>query len=209
LSVHYSIKGNLFVLKSQGPCLIVSNHLSYLDPLILYAVMPAVFIASKEIEDTPVVGWFPKVAGCIFVERRKRNQLEEEIKKIAQVLEKGLKVVLLPEAASSNGEKVLPFKGALMKSALLAQKNVQPVCLRYDSVNGQEISMANRDSVFWYGDMKFFPHFFKFIQLKRVHVSVEFLDPLVISGETDRKDLAEKAQEKIQSVYTPLARTGT
>jgi 1-acyl-sn-glycerol-3-phosphate acyltransferase len=52
--------------------LLVCNHLSYLDILVLASLAPCVFVAKSEVKLWPVFGWFARLAGTVFVHREKR-----------------------------------------------------------------------------------------------------------------------------------------
>src|SRR6185436_7426012 len=98
---------------SDGPCprdgLLVSNHLSYLDILVLATLTPAVFVSKSEVKNWPVFGWFARMAGTIFLQRTRRADVVRISEEITTVLRGGHLVVLFPEGTSSNGRQVLPF----------------------------------------------------------------------------------------------------
>ena len=97
--------------------LLVCNHLSYLDILVLSALVPCVFVAKREVKDWPVFGWFAKKAGTVFVHREQRAQAVQTVNEIEAALQTGAVVVLFPEGTSSGGETVLPFKSSLLEPA--------------------------------------------------------------------------------------------
>src|SRR5262249_22692599 len=97
--------------------LLVCNHLSYFDVLILAAITPSEFVAKSEVRKWPVFGWFARLAGTIFVERDKRSHTAQSAAEIASALADGSLVVLFPEGTSSGGETVLPFKSSLLEPA--------------------------------------------------------------------------------------------
>ena len=97
--------------------LLVCNHLSYLDILLLSALAPCVFVAKREVKQWPVLGWFAKLAGTVFVHREQRAQAGQTVDQIETALQTGALVVLFPEGTSSGGESILPFKSALLEPA--------------------------------------------------------------------------------------------
>ena len=107
----------------------VSNHLGYLDVLVLSARQPTVFVTSKEIEATPVLGDICAMAGCCFVERRSRRAAAGDRDMLSHVL-RHHSLHLFPEGTSSNGESVLPFRSSLLAAA--EQAGVMFIRLRYD-----------------------------------------------------------------------------
>ncbi|NJL24795.1 MAG: 1-acyl-sn-glycerol-3-phosphate acyltransferase [Calothrix sp. SM1_5_4] len=138
--------------------LFVGNHLSYLDILVIHSEVPTCFVTSMEIKETPVLGQVCQLAGCLFIERRNKQNLRAEVSEISEGLREGLNVAIFPEATSTNGEQILRFRRPLYLAAIMAEKPVIPFCLNYRSVGGEAINVRTRDKVFWYGDMDFAPH---------------------------------------------------
>lgn len=185
--------------------LVVANHLSYLDIFILSSILPSLYITSVEVEKTFFLGLMSKLGGSLFVERRSKTKLLQEIDRIASVLKLGFTVTLFPEGTSSNGEKVLPFKGALFTTAEKAQIPVQPVCIKYQSINGMPVTADNRDFIYYYGDLLFFPHLVKLFFVRNIDVTVTFLEKISLEGR-ERKEIVDKCFETINCAYisTPL-----
>ena len=100
--------------------LLVCNHLSYLDVLVLAALTPTLFVAKSEVRRWPVFGWFARLAGTIFVNRNKPSQTGQSADRIAVALGNGALVVLFPEGTSSGGETVLPLTERCRQPGLLA-----------------------------------------------------------------------------------------
>lgn len=187
-------------IKETGPFLIISNHLSYLDILILSSLNPSLYITSVEVQHTFFLGMMARLGGSLFVERRSKSRLLEEVDRIACVLSKGFNITLFPEGTSSNGERVLPFKGALFRTAEKADVDILPVCIKYDSINMRPVDEKNRDLAYYYGDISFFPHLLKLFFVKRIDVSVIYLNKISIH-EMDRKCLVEEVYEHISKTY--------
>ena len=118
LGVHIHVKHKERLLKKSEVLLIVANHLSYIDVLVLSALVPAVFVTSVELKHTAVIGALARLSGSLFVERRKPSGLKREIEYIAFVLGQGLPVVLFPEGTTSNGDRVHQFKNSLFDAAV-------------------------------------------------------------------------------------------
>jgi len=122
----YAIRGLYFLsinLDSNLPAkpikgLMVSNHISYIDVLVLAAIQPSLFITSVEVKNSLGLGWIVKVAGCLFVERRSRAFLGAETKEIRKAIWGGTPVVLFPEGTTSEGKDILTCRPALFQSAI-------------------------------------------------------------------------------------------
>lgn len=174
--------------------LLVANHLSYLDVLILFAEYPALFITSTEIRDTFLLGRICKLAGCFFVERRKdRHEAGTKTSELNMMKEKlaaGFNVFLFPEGTSSDGKNVLPFKGTFFQMAVDADIDVQPLCLKYTG--------DNRDIPPWYGSMTFPDHLFKLCMQDEINAKVIALPSL---RGTTRMQLASDSFMSVSEAY--------
>jgi len=184
-----SFKNNNFLL--------VSNHLSYIDILVLASACPSIFITSKEIERENFLGMLSRLNNSIFVERRNYSTLLEDNKKIVSVL-KTNSVILFAEATSSNGDVVLPFKSSLFYCVEKNNIVVQPVCIKYKMINDCEVTYKNRDSIYYYGDMEFFQHFWNLFALKSIDIEVIFLNEIYSDS---RKESCKLAYQQINDCY--------
>lgn len=201
LGVHVHVKHRERLHKTGRVRLVVSNHLSYLDILIISSLMPSVFITSVELKHTALLGTLARLSGSLFVERRKVSGLKQELGQIAHVLGQGAPVVLFPEGTTSNGDRVQPFKNSLFDSAVMAQADLVPICLRYTRVNNERLTPENRDLVFYYGGAAFLKHFLRLLYLRSIDVEVVLLDPIRVDGHASRKALASQAHKGISTAY--------
>lgn len=174
--------------------LIVANHLSYLDVLVLFSHYPSLFVTSVEIRETPVLGRICRLAGCFFVERRKAkrdaNTKSAELDSMKVKLIQGKNIFLFPEGTSSDGTSVLPFKNTFFQLALDTNTPVTPMCLKYTGSNAH-ISP-------WYGEMTFLDHLVTVCFQKQIEVSLIVLPE--VSG-TDRVLLASETHKVISEAY--------
>lgn len=194
------------VQETSGKCLIVSNHLSYLDVLIYSSVVPARFVTSKEVEADVFLGNMAKLGGSFFVERRNRSTLDKDIQDLAGTLDSAYPVVLFPEGTSSNGEQVLPFKAGLLESAFKSNARVLPVCLAYEKANGSRLTREMADKVFYYGDMEFLSQLMGLLSLRSITVTLTPMEPFYNPAqdpglETSRKKLADLSHMRIAGAY--------
>jgi lyso-ornithine lipid O-acyltransferase len=181
--------------------LIVGNHMSYLDILIMSSVLPSCFVTSVDMGETKFLGSLCELGGALFVERRHRGMIEQDTRNLAQTLSDGFNLVLYPEGRATNGEKVFPFKKSLLMSAVQAQKNILPVCLKYLEIDGEPFSFENRDRVCWHSDTPFAAHAANMMKTKSLKVELKFLDVIKVTPESTRHELADKAQAVISDAY--------
>lgn len=184
--------------------LIVSNHLSYTDILVICAYYPSCFVTSVEMRDTPFLGHICKLAGCVFVERRNKKNLGHEVREITDALKAGLDVVIFPEATSTNGEEVIRFRRPLFKAACDARIKVKPLTINYRKLDGKPVTLKNRDQVFWYGDMTFADHLWGVFNIGRIDVELIVGESMAVGQEQDHGFLAEKSHSLVKSFYRPV-----
>ena len=171
---------------------LVCNHLSYLDVLVLTAAQPMVFISKSEVRGWPLIGWAVSCAGTLFINRRKRSDVQELASAMAGVLEQpGLVLAFFPEGTSSGGEDVLPFHPSLLEPAVARNWPVTPAGIRYTLREG-----SVPDEIAYWRDMTFLPHFLNVLTKRRIEAHVAFGPPLPI--DLDRKGLALTAREAVR-----------
>lgn len=168
--------------------LLISNHLSYLDILLISSITPAVFVSKREVKFWPVFGQFAQMAGTLFVDRRHRLQVGEMNSEIQNALDAGALVVLFPEGTSSNGETVLPFKSALLEPAVGQTHPVSVAAIQYALDDGDA-----GDEVCYWGDDTFFPHMLNLLGKRAVKATVRFAPFSTFFA--DRKELARQLRE--------------
>lgn len=201
LGVKVKLKNLDGYIKSDQNYMVVSNHLSYLDIFIIYSVLPSVFVANSELEEEFPLGAVTKYGGGIFVERRNRSRLLDDMDNISSVLDMGLNIVIFPEGTTSDGQKVAPFKAPFLKSAINTSTPVLPLCINYTSLDSSPVNTENKDLIFYYGSITFFEHFFRLLKLKHIEVSLEALDEIEVDPKMTRKELSQKTYDKISSAY--------
>jgi 1-acyl-sn-glycerol-3-phosphate acyltransferase len=189
--------------------LYVGNHMGFVDIFVLSSIMPALFITSQEMRETPVLGGICEMAGCIFVERRSRTQIMNELGSLRQALEQGFNVVLYPEATSTNGEAVLPFKKTLMMAGPQAARPIQPGCINFLEIDGKDFNLNTRDNVCWYGDMSFFEAIWNSLTSSSMKAELHFLEPMHEPATADRSAVAMKAHALVSAHFkTPRVVNG-
>lgn len=185
LEVEISVSGHL---PNEG--LVVCNHLSYLDVLLIAAQGRVVFVAKSDVREWPVVGKLLECAGTILAERGHPLTASRTSAEIRRVLGEGIPVVLFPEGTSSDGSKVLPFKPTLLQCALDAKAPITPAAISYSADGGNAL-----DSVCYWGEATFFPHLIRLARLRKVIGVLSFGTPAHLSS--DRKLAAMILQSEV------------
>jgi len=116
--------------------LLVANHISFLDIFVITSVAPAIFVSKDEVRHWPLIGWLATRADTLFLERGSRSAAQRARAALVERLAAGDRAAIFPEGTTTNGEKVLPFHGALFQAAIDAGAPVTPVALRYVHASG-------------------------------------------------------------------------
>ncbi|MFO0688107.1 MAG: lysophospholipid acyltransferase family protein [Myxococcota bacterium] len=184
----------------EGPVAIVANHLSYLDVVALWCVVPGVFVARADVAQWPLVGLASRLIGTIFLDRARKRDLLRVVPELSSALGAGRNVVFFPEATSSPGADVLPFRSSLFEAAARREVPVVGVSLQYETPEpGPEAALA----VCWWGDMTFLRHVYALLALPHVVVRIRFAEPIPPSR--DRKALCRAAREAVVKKFIPTA----
>ena len=183
---------------------IVANHMSYLDILVLASQFPTSFVTSVEIREMPVLGLMTKLGGCLYVERRNKSNLSNEILELTTALQKNIPVTVFPEATSTNAESVLRFKRPLFQASLDSKVPVSPICINYLKIDGETFNRVNRDTVCWYGDMAFVPHLWNLMGKRDILVELRLLNEIPAA---EPLYLAEESHRMIESNFLGLSLT--
>ncbi|MBI5382600.1 MAG: 1-acyl-sn-glycerol-3-phosphate acyltransferase [Opitutae bacterium] len=178
--------------------MVVSNHVSYVDIMVLSAAAPVVFVAKSEVRGWPIFGWFAQLAGTRFIDRKRRSDVARVADEIAPALAEGLGVVLFLEGTSSDGSSVLPFKASLLEPAARGRWPVQPTAVGYLVPPGHSAAQE----VCWWGDMTLAPHLANLLTLQRIDAHVAWGEP--VPGNEDRKLLAAELQARVSALHATL-----
>jgi 1-acyl-sn-glycerol-3-phosphate acyltransferase len=121
----------------QGPLLLVANHLSWLDILVVHAARHCRFVSKAEVHHWPLIGPMAAAGGTLFIERASRRDAMRVVHHMATSLQAGDMLAIFPEGTTSDGTVLLPFHANLIQAAISAQAPVMPVGLRYVQADGQ------------------------------------------------------------------------
>ena len=183
----------------NSPILLISNHASYLDIIILGSLFKTSFIAKKEISKWPLLGILAKLQNTIFIDRRV-SSLKNQENQIIKHLNEKKNLVIFPEGTSSDGNRVLPFKSSLFdifKKNLNSKILVQTITIVYKKINGIPMNRIERKNITWHSNMDLIPNIFNVLKKLSIEVEVIFNDEFLPSKEYDRKKLALHCWEKI------------
>lgn len=185
--------------RGAGGCLIVANHVSWLDIYVLNAIQPACFIAKAEVRSWPVIGWLSARCGTVFIERTLRRDAALLNRRVSLLLRQGACIGLFPEGTTSDGEQVGHFHSALIQPAIDAGAGLCPMALRYRHQDGGPGSAAA-----FIGDTTLLQSIWRLLRCRQLDASVVFTPELPTAGE-NRRVLARSAQAAIAQGLQDLA----
>jgi 1-acyl-sn-glycerol-3-phosphate acyltransferase len=182
------------VIHGQPPRrgLVVANHLSYLDIVILSAAMPCFFVAKAEIDTWPFFGKAARSGGTIFLDRASRLSANSVAKQINQRLQMPIPVLLFPEGTSTDGSHVLRFHSRLIHPATEAGAPITAAAIRYVIEDG-----TPERELCWFGDALFLPHLWKTLGTAGFSAQVRFGEPHIYP---DRRTAAESTHAEIEAM---------
>lgn len=197
LDISYKIEGEP---ATRG--LVVSNHLSYLDIIVLSAAMPCFFVAKMEIGGWPFFGRAARSGGTIFVDRGSLQSAQSVAQQMKErlLLPIDVPVLLFPEGTSTDGSEVIRFHSRLIDPATSVGMPITPAAIRYKIHDG-----TPERELCWYGDETFVNHLWKVLGVNGFEAEVRFGEPHVY---TDRRVAADVTHDQIaamreQSALTP------
>jgi len=181
-------------------CVVVANHVSWLDIFVVHSLYPSHFVAKAEIRSWPLAGWLAEKAGTVFIARGNRRDLRHIFKGLVTSLEKGERVAFFPEGTTAAQGQLLPFHANLFEAAIDAKVPVQPFALTYHDASG-----ASHPSVDFIGETSFAESIMLILNGPPVKAQLAILAPMSTEG-AHRRELAEASH---QAVAAALGVTAT
>ena len=156
--------------------LVVANHLSHLDIVILSAAMPCFFVAKSEIDDWPYFGRAARAGGTLFIDRSRKASTERVAASISERLRLQVPVLFFPEGTSTDGT-MLKFHSSLFEPAVREGAPVTAVAIRYVMEDG-----TPEKELCWFGDEALAPHLVRTLKAAGFHAKLRFGDARVYAS---------------------------
>ena len=187
--------------RPRGPALLVSNHVSWLDIVVLGGLTPTVFLSKHEVRHWPLLGWLAARAGTLFI-RRGDGEAGDVKDQIAARLRGDTLLTLFPEGTTTDGLGVRHFFSRLFAAAIESDARVLPVALRYH-VDGRHDPVAP-----YTGNQSLASNLAGLLGRARTQVHVTFAEPIAPQGRS-RRELAEAARAAVVgALASPRPLTG-
>jgi 1-acyl-sn-glycerol-3-phosphate acyltransferase len=169
--------------------LLVANHLSWFDIVVLGGATGCTFIAKDELGH-PFIHWLADQNHTVYVKRAERGAAKDQAIAVAGALQGEQPVTLFAEGTTGPGTHLLPFRSTLLEAANYASRDVviRPVALDYG---------AAATVVSWCDEPAMHNVWTLLGRPGTIPVAIRLLDPL--ERTLDRKQLAQQAREQISA----------
>ena len=194
--IHLRVQGQPV---AAGPALLVANHISWLDILVIHAARYCRFVSKSDIRDWPMVGTLATAAGTLYIERSRRKDALRMVRDMAQALQEGDVLAVFPEGTTSDGLNLLPFHANLIESAVAAQAPVQPLALRFVDARTGEPTLAPC----YIGDDNLIASVWRTLTAPPIVAVVHFGQPQQAEGR-ERRQWARDLREAVQALREPV-----
>jgi 1-acyl-sn-glycerol-3-phosphate acyltransferase len=192
--------------------LFVSNHVSWADILAIGSIIPVAYVSKSEVAKWPLVGTAAKSQRTVFVDRSRRQQTGDAVAEMVKRLADGTSVVLFAEGTSSDGNRVLPFRsalvGAVREAGARAESGIliQPMSICYTGLNGIPMGRQHRPTVAWYGDLDFMPHIKALMARGAIDAVISYGEPIAADGTADRKAMTRSLEGAVRAITSATLR---
>jgi len=184
----------------RGQGLVVCNHRSYIDILVILSVTPCSFLCKKEVKEWPLVGGMAERMGVVFVDRSSRESRAETLDKISDEVMAGAELAAFPEGTTSKGPGMRATYPGLFRAAETHGFGVVPMVIEY----------ADPEDA-WVGDDTLLRHCLFWLSKPRSEVTLRIAEPdaLVLrdSGSyalSERPSLQERAEAWMRDALQDL-----
>ncbi len=175
--------------------MMVSNHISWLDTVVMLRLHFVRYIGKIEMLNWPILKNVIKAGGTIFINRKNKKDLIAVNQQVANLLINGATVGLFPEGKTTLGVDVMPFKAPILEAARIANSKIYPVVLSYrkeNNIRAQEVSFVN---VGWLTTV------LNTLRLRNLVINVTVLPPVMALDFADRESLSDYLHQEISACY--------
>lgn len=185
LLTNVGVRLSTYGIPPDYPCILVANHRSYLDPILMLCHVDAYPVAKAELAEWPLMGKGAQLAGILYLRREDGHSRAGILKAMSEKLSEGFSIIIFPEGTTSALEGTLPFKRGVFQLAARQQWPIVPVALHFPD---------SRD--FWIGRVSFLAHAWSRFGQPDIWVDMHYGPPL---RSTDTRQLADEARTWIET----------
>ena len=184
---------------SSSSAMLVANHISWLDIVVIAAATPVTFVSKLDLKGWPIIGVLAKFSGTLFIKRGSLFSMHETLTNIVDVLNLGRKMIFFPEGTTTIGLDVKKFHSGLFETASIANCSVQPVAISYFRDGEPDRKVAP-----YVDDDHFLMHLWQLLFHGRLYLQIDFLDE-IYPEKYDRRELAKACRTRITEVLEASA----
>jgi 1-acyl-sn-glycerol-3-phosphate acyltransferase len=181
------------------PFFLVSNHLSYVDSFLLVGLTGGTFVAREDLRRWPGANLVALAANTLFIDRSRMRDTKRVGDQIRRELELGMGIIVFPEAGTSAGREVRPFKSALLEPAVEAGIPIHYCTIHYETLPG---APPASEVVCWHTPIGFMAHALRMLGERGFEARITFGPAPVTAG--DRKELAQSLYAAVLQQFTPV-----
>lgn len=176
--------------------LVVSNHLSYVDILLLGSIFPLRFAPKSDVAKWPILGWILGSSRPIWVNRRSKQASLNTMNEFSETVKNSINLITFPEGTTSNGKgDLVPFKSTTFEAAIHGNVPVCPVLIVYEQDN---ISWAVDDHT------PLLVHVWRVLQLPQIRAELHILEPVIPQEGKHRKELCRNVYNTMNERYKEI-----
>ena len=182
----------------QPNCIVIANHVSWLDIPVVYATYAVSFVARIEIKNWPILGRLMKRVDTLFIDRSKKRDIINVNQVVSKQLSNGGTIGLFPEGKTSDGAQVLQFRAPLLENAITTHGcQVIPLVIKYHDANGQR----STNQVTYAGDVTLFQTIKNTLLIDKLHIKIHILPKVNANTFAKRNELSNFLYAQINSCY--------
>jgi 1-acyl-sn-glycerol-3-phosphate acyltransferase len=195
MGVRTEVSGDSF----RGPALIVANHISYIDILVLSSLHPVRFVAKSEIAAWPLIGPLARGVGTLFIRQAERRDVVRIGDAMEETMHAGVSVVLFPEGKATRGERVEKLHSSLFQGVASRDLPCVAAALSYRTPRDP---WGEAWTVCWWGGMGMARHLWRLLCLRGVRATVHFTS--LSTSDRSRKEITEEATRALAGSFVPV-----
>ena len=175
--------------------LFVSNHISWLDILILGSLIPVHFLSKHEVKSVPVIGWLATRAGTLYIKRGCKDSASDASSEITSALNQQHNSIIFAEGTTTDGH-IKKFHSRMIQGAIDAHAMVQPVAIFYPVRNPETKKIEVNPVTLFVGNRSIGESFNLITRAPGIDVEVHFLEPIHSKDKT-RDEIAQHAYDEV------------
>jgi 1-acyl-sn-glycerol-3-phosphate acyltransferase len=195
------------------PTLLLSNHISWTDIIVIGSVADVTFVAKTGVRNTFFVGFMASLQRTLYVDYHSRQDAKRTSDEMAKRLSKNSAVLLFAEGHRDLGTHVQPFRSALVGAAQAAMEQggakdvaIQPVTIAYTHLQGLPVSRTERSGIPGMNARGFQAVVANLLSSGMKDVVIAFGAPIPLGPDTDRKVVTKLAENQVRRMLVALNR---